>query len=356
MMSTIYQRIPAIMRALGAVPKAQQNEKQGYPYRGIDDVLNALHPLLAQYGVFPVPEVLECVQTERDTRNSRVLHTILTVRYTFYAEDGSSVATTVKGEGMDNGDKSMNKAMSAAFKYALIQIFAIPTAELLDSERDSYDINTQSVPSTSSAQPVSEQKKSASVPPPTRAESVKPMVAAASMPMSERKAAPVAAAVAPAVVAETSTEAIPAGQKIVESRVIEQRLARCEELLACVNVIGEDVDKWRQRFQTLKGMRANTEAFQSQIDSFGKTLKEFVTKELNSVSSYFEDIFHSKLAEKNRTAKEWQEIIDTVAAGINDKLLDLEAKDQLIRSKGATLHDIKIGIFRYSALAYTMKN
>lgn len=133
----IYSAITAVMDEIGAVGKDSRNEQQKYMFRGIDAVMNALNPALRKAHIFVVPEVLESTREERAGRNGGVLiYTITKVKYTFYAEDGSSVSAVVVGEGMDSGDKSANKAMSAAFKYACFQTFCIPTEEMNDSETD----------------------------------------------------------------------------------------------------------------------------------------------------------------------------------------------------------------------------
>jgi hypothetical protein len=46
----------------------------------------------------------------------------------------------VIGEGMDSGDKASNKAMAVAHKYAIIQVFAIPTEDDKDPENDSHEV------------------------------------------------------------------------------------------------------------------------------------------------------------------------------------------------------------------------
>lgn len=134
----IYKAIADVLSEVGAVGKDGQNAFDKYRYRSIDAVMNAMHPAMAKYGVFVMPEVLEQSREEQESRNGGVLiYSIIKVRYTFYAEDGSSLTATVIGEGMDKGDKSVNKAMSAAFKYALFQVFCIPTDEFSDSEDES---------------------------------------------------------------------------------------------------------------------------------------------------------------------------------------------------------------------------
>lgn len=138
MAAQIYDLISCVMDEIGAVGKTSKNEIQKYMFRGIDAVMNALNPALRSNGVFVVPEVLEMSREERNGKNGGVLiYSVVKVKYTFYAPDGSSVFAVVMGEGMDSGDKSMNKAMSAAFKYACFQVFCIPTEEMKDSEDDS---------------------------------------------------------------------------------------------------------------------------------------------------------------------------------------------------------------------------
>lgn len=136
-MSNIHEAITAIMSEGYAISKDKRNQKQGYVYRGIDDVMNTFQPLLAKHRVFVVPEVLNQQRQERTTDKDRtLLYSILTMRYTFYAEDGSSVSAVVIGEGMDSGDKASNKAMSVAMKYAMFQVFCIPTEEMQDPDAD----------------------------------------------------------------------------------------------------------------------------------------------------------------------------------------------------------------------------
>lgn len=136
-MVNIYQAITDIMSEGYAITKDKRNAQQGFQYRGIDDVLNTFQPLLAKHHVFVVPEVLDQQRQERTTgKGSSLLYSLLRMRYTFYAEDGSSVSAVVIGEGMDSGDKASNKAMSVAMKYAMFQVFCIPTEEMQDPDAE----------------------------------------------------------------------------------------------------------------------------------------------------------------------------------------------------------------------------
>lgn len=133
----IFETINAVMEEIGAVGKNSRNEKQNYMYRGVDDVMNALNPAFIKHKLFMVPEVVSQKREERQTANGKnTIYSVLSVKYTFYAEDGSSIYTIVPGEGMDSGDKASNKAMSSAFKYACFQVFCIPTEEMQDPDAE----------------------------------------------------------------------------------------------------------------------------------------------------------------------------------------------------------------------------
>lgn len=127
------------MRDVEAIGKNKKNQQQGFSYRGIDDVYNALNPILSKHGVFTAPEVVGIQRESVTNKNGTLLHySIVTMKHKFYCEDGSMVETVVVGEGMDSGDKATNKAMAIAHKYALFQIFCIPTEDVVDPDAESH--------------------------------------------------------------------------------------------------------------------------------------------------------------------------------------------------------------------------
>lgn len=129
----IYGAIAGVMADVGHVAKDKVNKQQGFKFRSIDDVYNALHPALAKNKVFIVPRVLEQTREDVVTKNGgKMVLVICKIKFTFYAEDGSSIETVIIGEGLDTGDKATNKAMAIAYKYACFQVFCIPTEELMD--------------------------------------------------------------------------------------------------------------------------------------------------------------------------------------------------------------------------------
>jgi hypothetical protein len=118
------------------IGKSKENKEQHFKYRGIDDVLNALSPLYAQYGIFISPNVLERVVVQAKTKSGNDLWKVtVKVAYTVTsAVDGSEHSCAVYGEAMDSADKATNKAMSAAYKYLAIQLFAIPVEGTPDAD------------------------------------------------------------------------------------------------------------------------------------------------------------------------------------------------------------------------------
>lgn len=137
----IYQAITDVMAEIGAVGKNSKNSQQGFMYRGIDAVMNAINPALVKCKVFVAPEVLEQTREERQTaKGGTLIYSICKIRFRFYTVDGSYVDVVTIGEGMDSGDKATNKAMSIAFKYACFQLFCIPTEEMVDPDSECHEI------------------------------------------------------------------------------------------------------------------------------------------------------------------------------------------------------------------------
>lgn len=148
----IFKKIPAIMSEIPSIGKDRKNTGQGYNFRGIDDVYNFVQPLLAKHGVFMSAEILADHHEERTSKQGTVMmYRVLNMRYSFVAEDGSSVSTDAVGEGMDSGDKASAKAMSIAQKYAIIQMFLVPTEEPKDPENDNPEVKPKATPAPAPA-------------------------------------------------------------------------------------------------------------------------------------------------------------------------------------------------------------
>ncbi len=142
-LKNIFETINAVMQDVSAIGKNSKNQSQGFMFRGIDDVMNELNPAMKCHKLFVAPEVLEQQRYERtNSKGSVINYSLLKIKFTFYAEDGSNISVITLGEGMDSGDKASNKAMSIALKYALFQLFMIPTEEMkqADPDKESHEL------------------------------------------------------------------------------------------------------------------------------------------------------------------------------------------------------------------------
>lgn len=137
---TVHQALREVMRTVGAIAKTDRNQAQGFNFRGIDSVVNAVSPAFQKFGVIVTPDVLDYkYETVEIGRNRTAMgHVKVLVAYTFHGPKGDSVVSTVAAEAMDSGDKASAKAMSVAFRTALLQTLCLPTDEV-DPDASSYE-------------------------------------------------------------------------------------------------------------------------------------------------------------------------------------------------------------------------
>lgn len=140
----VYQAINAVQSDLARVgiTKDHRNQSQGYNFRGIDDVYNALSPLMARHGLCILPRVnARTCEERKNAKGNSLFYVAVDVEFDFVsAEDGSKHTVRTFGEAMDSGDKATNKAMSAAYKYAAFQAFAIPTVGDNDADATTHEV------------------------------------------------------------------------------------------------------------------------------------------------------------------------------------------------------------------------
>lgn len=127
-MAEILEILPTLRDEIGAIPKGHDNAHFGYKFRSVEDVLRVCGPAFNKHGVTPAIKVSEHrVQTHVNAKGKNAYHAALLMTVTLTARDGSQVEFTAAGEGLDNdGDKATYKAMSGAYKYALLLGLSIP--------------------------------------------------------------------------------------------------------------------------------------------------------------------------------------------------------------------------------------
>lgn len=143
----ILKAILAVMAEVGVVGKDGWNQQQKFNFRGIDTVLDRVGPLFHKHGVIPIPIIEQHAyrDVEVGTKRTQMREATVQVRYRFCAVDGSYIDAVVPGEALDSGDKGTTKAMSVAFRTAMIQTLAIPTGEQ-DADATSYERSTAAPP------------------------------------------------------------------------------------------------------------------------------------------------------------------------------------------------------------------
>lgn len=140
----VYTAIAAVMADLAkeGIGKDSRNTQQGYNFRGIDDVYNALAPVLSKHGLVMLPRAISRDVVERvNHKGTALFYVTVEVEFSLVAAtDGSIHVVKTYGEAMDSGDKATNKAMSAAFKYAAMQAFCIPTEGDNDADATTHEV------------------------------------------------------------------------------------------------------------------------------------------------------------------------------------------------------------------------
>ena len=142
----VYAAINAITAAFAhhGVAKERINLDEGYAYRGVDEVTDRLAPLLAAHKLCILPRVLTRTQGERvDPTGESLVHVVLQVAIDLVSvEDGSSHTIEAVGEALDHSDKASAKAMTSAYKHAVLHAFCIPVSGRDDADRSSPGRNS----------------------------------------------------------------------------------------------------------------------------------------------------------------------------------------------------------------------
>lgn len=145
----VYKAIVAVQADLakeGISKDRTCTQGASYKFRSIDDIYNALSPLLSAHGLCILPRMMSRNCIERTSNKGNALfYTTVEAEFDFVsAEDGSTHTVKTFGEAMDSGDKGTNKAMSAAYKYAAFQAFCIPTEGDNDTENQTHEAQGKS--------------------------------------------------------------------------------------------------------------------------------------------------------------------------------------------------------------------
>ena len=139
----VHQVIANVIRDMNAVSKSQTNAQQGWAFRGIEDITAALKEQLGKHGLVLIPKVRK-VDYELLTVNGKPWReATVTMTWKAYGPAGDSLTIgPIIGKGRDNSDKDVSKAMSIAFKYALLQTFCIADPTSQDPDREKHETDS----------------------------------------------------------------------------------------------------------------------------------------------------------------------------------------------------------------------
>ncbi len=150
--NNIYEAMNAVMQGVGYVQK-QRSANLNYSFAGEAALIAAIRPLMVENDIVVHPAGVHDLTIEQFENKNKTLMTRVCgiFNFTFYHGPSQTGFTVeVVGEGVDSGDKAANKAMTAAFKYALRQSFMIETGDDPDATPSS---DYERGPSVRGAQP-----------------------------------------------------------------------------------------------------------------------------------------------------------------------------------------------------------
>lgn len=147
----IYEKLSKITMEIATVAKNLQVETgvgKGYKAVSEGDVLAAVKPIEAKYGVYSFPAIRRIVDSgeivttktyKGELQESKRLFLRVETVYRFVniEKPDEYVDVTVYGDGVDTQDKAPGKAMTYADKYALLKAYKIQTGD--DPDRDASE-------------------------------------------------------------------------------------------------------------------------------------------------------------------------------------------------------------------------
>lgn len=141
---TLVERLIAVKADIGGVGKTDRNNAQGFNFRGIDAVMNAVAGPLIKHGVMSYPSKVVSAKrgTATTTKGSSMNVVEVVVQYAF-TDGKDTLYFEAPGEAFDSGDKATAKAMSVAYRTALLQALSLPTD---DPDPDIYSYEADAVP------------------------------------------------------------------------------------------------------------------------------------------------------------------------------------------------------------------
>lgn len=134
-------KIASVSGELVAIPKVKHKESTvAYAFRSIDEVMNAINPLLEKYKLVISIKVIDRKVTPVTSAKGTpgfAAEVLIDLNVT----DGIETVTTQEWAlSVDYSDKAPTQAMSMAYKYALIRMFVVTTKDIIANDADMRDV------------------------------------------------------------------------------------------------------------------------------------------------------------------------------------------------------------------------
>jgi hypothetical protein len=124
----IYQKMNRIMEKVKYVQKESKKVNGQYTFVSHDAVTGTVHDPFREEGILVIPTTLERIQEGNRTSVK------LEVTFVNIEQPSDRYSVIFWGDGIDPGDKGVGKAVSYAFKYAILKALCLETGD--DPEQD----------------------------------------------------------------------------------------------------------------------------------------------------------------------------------------------------------------------------
>lgn len=132
----LVKAVCAVMTEVPWIHKGGKNPEFNYSYLSDADIALALQPVMAKHGLALIPVACEVTMSEhrppRGDKSAQWRADVI-MTYRLYHTSGACIPVQVAGSGVDTQDKAIPKALTAAWKYAMRQTFAVPSGD--DAEK-----------------------------------------------------------------------------------------------------------------------------------------------------------------------------------------------------------------------------
>lgn len=132
-----WANVMAEVRELGKDRRTDSGAR--FNFRGVDDVMNAVGPVLRKHGVSVVPTAVNHIPETYATKSGTAMRNVtVVVSYAIHGPAGDTMSGAAAGEAADAGDKATPKAMSVAYRTFLLQSLCLPTGDR-DPDMDQHE-------------------------------------------------------------------------------------------------------------------------------------------------------------------------------------------------------------------------